>query len=90
MSRKVAWIAAGIAGLLAAGGVTAASAAAAPPVAAPHWHIVFKSSKPDPANGFTAVVATGKTTGWAFDGTFGGPGPTDARRKDGSCRSKRS
>jgi hypothetical protein len=85
MSRKVAWIAAGVAGLLAAGGVTAAAAAAAPPaappVAAPHWHIVFKSAKPDPASAFTAVVATGKTSGWAFDGTFGGPaGPTAWRR----------
>ena len=67
MSRKVAWIAAGVAGLLAAGGATAASAAAAPPVAAPHWHIV-KSVKTDVNGLFTAVVATGKASGWAFDG----------------------
>jgi hypothetical protein len=81
MSRKVAWIAAGVAGLLAAGGATAATAAAAPPVAAPHWHIVFKSPKPDPSSGFTAVVATGKTTGWAFDGSSGGAaGPTAWQR----------
>ena len=70
MSRKVAWIAAGVTGLLAAGGVMAASAsatAAAPPVAAPHWHIV-KSVKTDFSGGFTAVVTTGKTSAWAFDG----------------------
>jgi hypothetical protein len=78
MSRRVAWIAAGVAGLLAAGGVTAASAsatAAAPPVAAPHWHIV-KSVKTDSTGEFTAVVATGNTTGWAFDGFGAASGPT--------------
>jgi hypothetical protein len=68
MSRKVAWVAAGVAGLLAAGGATAATAtAAAPPVAAPHWHIV-KSVKTDVNGQFTAVVATGKTSAWAFNG----------------------
>jgi hypothetical protein len=83
MYRTVTWIAAGVAGLLAAGGTTAAtaaSAAAAAPATAPHWHIV-KSVKTDSSGAFTAVVATGKTTGWAFDGTFGGPaGPTAWRR----------
>ena len=67
MSRKVAWIAAGVAGLLAAGGATAASATAVSPVAAPHWHIV-KSVKTDVNGQFTAVVATGKGSAWAFDG----------------------
>jgi hypothetical protein len=67
MSRKVSWIMAGVAGLLAAGGVTAASATAAPPVAAPHWHVA-KSVKTDVNGQFTAVVATGKSAAWAFDG----------------------
>jgi hypothetical protein len=74
MFRKVAWIAAGVAGLLAAGGVAAATAAnatvAAPPVAVPHWHVVktVQPAKTDFGATFTAVVATGKTTAWAFDG----------------------
>jgi hypothetical protein len=82
MSRKVAWVAAGVAGLLAAGGATAATAATAtavPPVAAPHWHIV-KSVKTNASGDFTAVVATGKTTGWAFDGQGFGSPPTAWRR----------
>ena len=87
MSRKVAWVAAGVAGLLAAGGVTAASAAsAAPPVAAPHWHIV-KSVKTGASGDFTAVVATGKTTGWAFDG-LGFSSPPTAWRQNGKSWTK--
>jgi hypothetical protein len=69
MSRRgIAWIAAGVAGLIAAGGVGAASAATgASQAAAPGWRVV-KSVK-DNANGdFSAVVATGKTTAWAFNG----------------------
>ncbi len=81
MTRKVAWIAAGIAGLLTSGamGATAANAASAPPVAAPHWHVV-KTVKTDFTAGFTAVVATGKTTGWAFDGFDPKGGPTAWKR----------
>ena len=86
MSRKVAWIAAGIAGLLAAGGATAATAAAAPPAAAPHWHIV-KPVKTDSSGDFTAVVATGKSTGWAFDGQ-GFSSPPTAWRRNGTSWTK--
>jgi hypothetical protein len=86
MSRKVAWIAAGIAGLLAAGGAaaTAASAAAAPPTAAPHWHIVKKA---DVNGDFTAVAATGKTSAWAFDGQ-GFTAPPTAWRLSGKTWTK--
>jgi len=45
----------------------AAAAASVSPAAGPHWHIV-KSVKTDANGDFTAEVATGKTTGWAFDG----------------------
>jgi len=64
MSRSAAWITAGVAGLLAIGAATAASAMAA---TGPSWHIVT-SVKSDDTGDFSAVVATGKTTGWAFDG----------------------
>ena len=62
---------AGVLALAAVAG-TAAAAGAAPtngagPAAAPKWHIV-KTVKTDFSGQFTAVVATGKTTGWAFDG----------------------
>jgi len=87
MSRKVAWVAAGLAGLLAAGGATAATAASAPPVAAPHWHIVKSVPSKDGSGDFTAVVATGKTTGWAFDGT-GFSSPPTAWRRNGTSWTK--
>ena len=67
MSGKVLRVAAAAAGLLALGGVTAAAAAASP---SPSWHIV-KSVHSGVNGDFTAVVATGKATGWAFDGTSG-------------------
>ncbi len=89
MSRKVAWVAAGVASLLAASGVTAASAAsAAPPVAAPHWHIVKPVPSKDGSGDFTAVVATGKSTGWAFDGNFGGTAGPTAWRRSGATWTK--
>jgi len=68
-------IAAGIAGLLALGSVTAAMAA--PP---PSWHIV-KSVRSGVSGDFTAMVATGKATGWAFDGING---PTAWQRHGGT------
>jgi hypothetical protein len=56
---------------------SASNAAASAPRAAQHWRIVFKAPKVSPLNqstqDFTAVVATGKTTGFAFNG-FGAPG----------------
>ncbi len=62
------------AGMLALAAVTgtAVTAGAAPAIgartaAAPKWHIV-KSVKTDFSGQFTAVVATGKSSGWAFDG----------------------
>jgi hypothetical protein len=65
-------VTAGTAGLLAASGaaagaqVSAAGASATHASAAgPSWHIV----KQVPGGNFTAVVATGKTSGWAFDAT---------------------
>ena len=48
-------------------GVAAAAANAPQSAAAAHWHIV-KSVKTNGNGDFTAEVATGKTTGWAFDG----------------------
>jgi hypothetical protein len=45
---------------------------------APGWHIV-KSVKTGITGGFTAVVATGKATGWGFDGRSGTP-PTAWRQ----------
>ncbi len=79
---------AGTAGLLAASGaaagaqVSAAGAsathasAAGPSAPGPSWHIV----KQVPGGNFTAVVATGKTTGWAFDATS----PPTAYQRSGS------
>src|SRR5690242_2951643 len=81
MSGKFARIAAGIAGLLAVGGtaavVGATSAAAGTP---PSWHIV-KSVANGPNGDFTAMVATGRSTGWAFDGING---PTAWQRHGGT------
>ena len=71
MSRRGAWpiaVAAGAAGLLALGAVAATAATASTrPAAAPKWRITT-SVKTNANADFTAVVATGKTTGWAFDG----------------------
>jgi hypothetical protein len=85
MSRRVSWIAAGVAGLFAVSAATAASALAGQqPVAAPHWSII-KSVK----NGeFTAVVATGKTTGWAFNGGNGTGGLATAWKRTGGTWTK--
>ena len=60
MRVKVMGVAAGVAGLLALG--SAATAASTP-----SWHIV-KSVRTAAVEDFTAVVATGKTTAWAFSG----------------------
>ena len=74
MSRKGAWpiaVAAGAAGLLALAAVAAPAATAGTassstgPAAVPKWRIT--ESVKTSAN-FTAVVATGRTTGWAFLG----------------------
>jgi hypothetical protein len=76
MSGKVWGAAAGIAGLLALGGVTGVAAATGAPAAIaatsqpPSWHIV-KSVRSGMNGDFTAMVATGKATGWAFDGING-------------------
>jgi hypothetical protein len=75
MSRKVGFLVAGIAGLLAAGGTGAAAVASAAPASAPRWHVV-KTVQTDFSGDMTAVVATGKTTGWAFDGYASASGET--------------
>jgi hypothetical protein len=68
MSGKRLSIATAVAGLLAIGGMsagTAAEAAPAPAASGPQWRIA-KSLNGEAAGVFTAVVATGKSTGWAF------------------------
>jgi hypothetical protein len=59
---------AAVAGLIALGGAGIASAA----TPAAGWHII-KSVKTGTTGDFGTVVATGKTTGWAFDQTASGP-----------------
>lgn len=68
MRGRRAWATAAVAtaGLIALA-APAASAATAAPTAA-HWHIV--KSVATGTGAFTAVAATGKTTGWAFGGQF--------------------
>ena len=77
-----------VAGLALGAAVTTAGVAnaSALPVAAPHWHSV-KSVKTGLTGDFTAVVATGKTTGWAFDGYAASSGPA-AWERDGSTWAK--
>jgi hypothetical protein len=62
--------AAAAAGLLVIGAATAGAATAAtgPAAAGPSWQVV-KSLRAGSEGQFTAVVATGKTTGWAFEGS---------------------
>ena len=84
------WITAGITGLLIAGTATAATAsastAATPAAAAQHWRVTFTAPKVSPAlqftQDFTAVVATGSTTGFAFDG-IGAPAGETAWERTG-------
>jgi len=81
---RSAWIAAGVAGLLAAGAATATGAgAAAHPVAPPHWHIVKTMPSGSASTIFTTVVATGKTTAWAFSANDGGGGEAAWQRAGG-------
>lgn len=85
-ARRWRWavraVTAATAGLLAVGGA-AGCAAAAPastagaPAASPSWHIVKHVSG---GGGFSAVAATGKTAGWAFDATS----PPTAYQRSGS------
>ena len=79
-------IAAGVTGLLALGAAIGAAAGAAPagaaPAAAPQWRVA--ASVRAGGNGvFTAVAATGKTAGWAFDGLASST-PPSAYRLTGS------
>jgi hypothetical protein len=93
--NRGAWLAAGITGLLVAGAATAGIASASStatraPAAVKHWNIIFKAPKIKPADQptqqFTAVVATGKTTGFAFDGTAAPGGETAWERTGGTWR----
>jgi hypothetical protein len=85
-------MAAGIAGLLIAGtataGVAPAASAAAAPAAGKQWHVIFRAPKVSPSlqitQDFTAVVATGRTTGFAFDG-IGAPAGETAWERTGSA-----
>ncbi len=87
MAGKRASIAAvAVAGLLATGGASAAAAASAatgPRAADPSWRVV-KSVKTDLNGNFTAVVATGATTGWGFDGIGFSSPPTAWERSGGT------
>jgi hypothetical protein len=79
MAHMVRRMAAGAAGLLVIGAATAGPAVADTAIAyaaiadaataatGPSWHIA-KSLKAGSSAQFSAVVATGKTTGWAFEG----------------------
>ena len=80
MAHTLRRVAAGAAGLLVIGAATAGAAmattgpavaspaVASPAVAGPSWKIA-KSAKLGSEGQITAVVATGKTTGWAFTGS---------------------
>src|SRR5690349_14574333 len=94
MSRVISvrgrgWLAAAAAvgaGVIALGAMTGTAAFAgtsARPAAAPKWHIV-KSVKTDFSGQFTALVATGKTTGWAFDGNGESGAKATAWRETGT------
>jgi hypothetical protein len=63
-----------------------ASAAVAAPAAPPKWHVV-KTVKTDVTGDFTAMVATGRTTGWAFDG-LGQTSKATAWRENGTTWTK--
>jgi hypothetical protein len=70
MAHTVRRVAAGAAGLLVIGAATAGAAMATtgPAAAGPSWKIA-KTLRTGNDGQFTAVVATGKTAGWAFQGT---------------------
>ena len=66
-------LAVGVAGLVAGATAAGAAAASAAP-AAPSWHVSDTVSSGD-TGGFSAVVASSKTSGWAFDGFAAPKGP---------------
>jgi hypothetical protein len=69
MAHTMRRVAAGAVGLLAIGATASVAMAATSPVAAsPSWQIA-KSIKIGSDGMFTAVVATGKSAGWAFEGS---------------------
>jgi hypothetical protein len=72
------------AGLLALGVAVGTSAGASvQPASAPKWRIV-KTVKTDITGNFSAIVATGKTTAWAFDGNGLSSFKATAWRENGS------
>ena len=91
MVRGTAGIAAGTAGLVALAGpvvagtvVAGTGVAQAMPAKAATWHIV-KHVHSGAAGDFTAVVATGKSTGWAFNGnSLAAPTRPTAWQRSGS------
>jgi len=84
------WITAGIAGLLIAGtataGIASAASAATQAAGGKHWRVIFTAPKVSPGlqvtQDFTAVAATGRTTGFAFDG-IGAPAGETAWERTG-------
>jgi hypothetical protein len=89
MGVRTLALAAGVAGLVVNAAATGAAASVTPtvtPTVAPHWHVIKTVNTGDTGD-FSAVVATGKTTGWAFDGIGASPGPA-AWRWSGSTWTK--
>ena len=86
MRIRTRGIAAAAAAMVVGGAAVATAAAAlagAQPAAAPSWRVI-KSVKTNANGDFTAVVATGKATGMAFDEAYSAGGPT-AWRRNGSA-----
>jgi hypothetical protein len=97
MVRRIAGMAAGAAGLITLAGTGAAGAvmagagpAQAMPAKAATWHIV-KQVHSGAAGDFTALVATGKSTGWAFNGnSLAAPTRPTAWKRSGSSWTRES
>jgi len=85
MGVRTLALAAGVAGLVVCAAATGAAASVTPTVA-PRWHVIKTVNTGDTGD-FSAVVATGKTTGWAFDGIGASKGPA-AWRWSGSTWTK--
>jgi hypothetical protein len=77
MRLRALGLAAGMAGLVVCAATTGAAASATSamtPTETPHWHVI-KAVNTGATGEFSAVVATGSTTGWAFDGVGASKGP---------------
>jgi hypothetical protein len=74
MGIRALGLAAGVAGLVVCAAATGAAAASGTPAAAPRWRVSDTVSSGD-TGGFSAVVASGTASGWAFDGFAAPKGP---------------